>query len=182
MMSTPIHTTIRQGVPADAPALHAIIQASYRGTHENAWTNESHLVAGERIGLAELQSMLAGEADTQPFLVAQRIERDGAVKLLGCIQIQTHGCAQDEAMFGLLAVSPELQGCGTGGQLVRAALATMKQSMGKRHAKLWVLHARTELIAWYEKLGFRPTGETEPFPRPDLAKQDLYFDVYAMEL
>ena len=35
-----------------------------------------------------------------------------------------------------------------------------------------VIDARSDLIAWYERRGYRPTGETRPFPidppRPDL--------------
>ena len=45
--------------------------------------------------------------------------------------------------------------------------------------RMTVIRQRRDLIAWYERLGYRPTGETEPFPygderfgiptRPDLA-------------
>ena len=30
--------------------------------------------------------------------------------------------------------------------------------------EMTVIHRRTELIAWYERRGYAPTGETRPFP------------------
>lgn len=185
-MPTQSPITIRRATIDDAPAMHAIIHAAYRTEHENAWTSEAHLVEGERISLAELRAILIDHADSEPFLVAEQGDAEGAANgsthIVGCIQIQTHGCADDEAMFGLFSVSPALQGHGVGGKLVRAALTLMKQDLGKRQAKLWVLNARTELIAWYEKLGFRHTEEKVTFAKPELAKQDIHFVVYAMAL
>ncbi len=33
--------------------------------------------------------------------------------------------------------------------------------------RMTVIRQRTDLIAWYGRLGFRSTGETEPFPYGD---------------
>jgi hypothetical protein len=33
--------------------------------------------------------------------------------------------------------------------------------------RMTVIRQRTDLIAWYRRLGFEPTGETEPFPYGD---------------
>jgi hypothetical protein len=45
-----------------------------------------------------------------------------------------------------------------------------------------VIAQRTELIAWYERRGYAPTGETQPFPYGDPhfglpKRKDLYFVV-----
>jgi hypothetical protein len=45
-----------------------------------------------------------------------------------------------------------------------------------------VIHLRDTLIAWYERRGYRRTGETEPFPYGDERfgiprRDDLYFVV-----
>ena len=33
--------------------------------------------------------------------------------------------------------------------------------------RIGVLHVRDTLIAWYERRGYRATGETEPYPSED---------------
>lgn len=181
-MSDHSFTLIRPATLADAPRMHAILHAAYRTEQGNAWTSEAQFVKGERISQTELEELIEGHSNVEPFLVAVQTSDHGSETIMGCIQIQRHDCADDEAMFGLFSVSPEAQGAGIGGKLVRAALLTMKQEMGIKRAKLWVLHPRTELIAWYQKLGFTPTGETRPFPATDLALRDLHFIVCAKDL
>jgi hypothetical protein len=48
--------------------------------------------------------------------------------------------------------------------------------------EMGVIAQRTELIAWYERRGYRRTGETWPFPYHELIegralRDDLYFVV-----
>ncbi len=45
-----------------------------------------------------------------------------------------------------------------------------------RSMEMTVIHRRTELIAWYERRGYHPTGETRPFP-VDPPRPDLHFVV-----
>jgi hypothetical protein len=50
-----------------------------------------------------------------------------------------------------------------------------------------VIAQRTELIAWYERRGYRRTGEHRPFPYDDVRfglpqRPDLYFNVLAKTL
>ncbi|KAL1836813.1 hypothetical protein VTK73DRAFT_4916 [Phialemonium thermophilum] len=45
-----------------------------------------------------------------------------------------------------------------------------------------VIWARADIIAWYERRGYRKTGETRPFPYAELVngralRDDLYFEV-----
>ena len=52
--------------------------------------------------------------------------------------------------------------------------------------RMHVIHQRTELISWYRRLGYQPTGERVPFPLDEpgvIAKQDnLDFTVLAKAL
>lgn len=165
---------LRPATPDDAPCIHAILQAAYRTDHAQAWTTEAHLVEGERISLEQLTRKIQ-EDRHEPFLLAH-MSTEADQRAVGCIQVQTDGCPPDTAMFGLFGVAPDMQGAGVGRVLVEAALAEMRRQ-GKLRARLWVLHPRTELIAWYERLGFERTGETIPFHAPDLAQRDLHFVV-----
>ena len=82
----------------------------------------------------------------------------------------------------MLSIRPTLQGGGLGRRLVEAAHAAMADRFGSRRVRISVLPQRETLIAWYERLGYRSTGETLPFPygnpRFGLPKRDdLYFVV-----
>ena len=53
--------------------------------------------------------------------------------------------------------------------------------------KMTVIAQRTELIAWYERRGYRRTGAREPFPYGDPRfglprRPDLYFEVLEKQL
>ena len=68
--------------------------------------------------------------------------------------------------MGLLTVRPELQNQ----QLGRRLLAVEEEyahDHGARRMRLGVLHVRDTLIAWYERRGYRKTGESEPWPHSD---------------
>jgi hypothetical protein len=57
-----------------------------------------------------------------------------------------------------------------------------RDDLGAARMELAVIAARTDLIAWYERRGYRATGETRPFPYDELVggsalRDDLYFVV-----
>jgi ribosomal protein S18 acetylase RimI-like enzyme len=78
----------------------------------------------------------------------------------------------------MLTVHPELQDQGLGSQLLQE---------GEAYAQFWdcksihmrVISLRTELIAWYERKGYKKTGETAAFeknnPRLGIPKMDFEF-------
>ncbi len=170
---------IRDAVPADIPALHALIESAYRGESSRAgWTTEADLLAGQRTDPDDLADILA-----DPKQVLLTAWRGG--ELVGCILIAD----RDEGIgyFGMLSIRPTLQGGGLGRGLVEAAHAAMADRFGARRVRISVLPQRDTLIAWYERLGYRKTGDTLPFPygnpRFGLPKRDdLYFVVMDREL
>ncbi|MBP6691163.1 MAG: GNAT family N-acetyltransferase, partial [Xanthomonadales bacterium] len=42
-----------------------------------------------------------------------------------------------------------------------------REEWGCRALHMTVIRVRTELIAWYERRGYRATGESKPFPYGD---------------
>lgn len=171
--------TIRPATPADIPALHALIESAYRGEASRAgWTTEADLLDGQRTDPEDLASILADPE--QDLLTAWRGEA-----LLGCILIADRG--EGTGYFGMLSVSPTLQGGGLGRRLVEAAHDEMTRRFGAVRSRISVLPQRETLIAWYERLGYAATGETLPFPYGDprfgLPKRDdLYFIVMERRL
>ena len=166
--------TIRDAVTADIPALHRLIESAYRGEASRAgWTTEADLLDGQRTDPDDLASILADPK--QALLTAWR---DG--DLVGCILIADRG--EGIGYFGMLSISPTLQGGGLGRRLVEAAHAALVDRFGARRIRISVFPQRETLVAWYERLGYRMTGDTLPFPygnaRFGLPKRDdLYFVV-----
>lgn len=147
---------IREAAEADIPALHRLIESAYRGEASRAgWTTEADLLDGQRTDPEDLAEILADPA--QAMLAAWRGE-----DLVGCVLIADRGAGT--GYFGMLSVSPTLQGAGLGRRLVEAAHRALAERFGARRVRISVFPQRETLIAWYERLGYRRTGETLPFP------------------
>lgn len=148
--------TIRDAVPADIPLLHGLIESAYRGEASRAgWTTEADLLEGQRTDPEDLADILADPA--QALLTAWRDD-----DLVGCVLIADRG--QGTGYFGMLSIRPTLQGGGLGRRLVAAAQAALADRFGAARVRISVLPQREALIAWYERLGYRRTGDTLPFP------------------
>jgi len=92
------------------------------------------------------------------FIVAES-ERG---RIVGCVFVTEE---RPVGRFSLLAVAPEEQGHGIGRELVRAAEARLRR-LACEEARILVLDRRTELIAWYHRLGYRECGR-RPYPYPE---------------
>jgi ribosomal protein S18 acetylase RimI-like enzyme len=148
---------IRPATHADLPDLHPVIERAYRGiTARAGWTHEADLVTGERTDIATLAALLTGYSR---LLVALDCDT-----ILGCVNISDSGGGL--AYLGLLCVDPQWQAGGIGKQLMRAAENTARDSFAASRIEMAVIERRTELIAWYIRHGYAPTGEMRPFPVP----------------
>ncbi len=170
---------IREGTLDDIPALHALIESAYRGeTSRAGWTTEADLLDGQRTDPDDLAAILTDSA--QAMLTAWRNDT-----LIGCILIADRG--DGVGYFGMLSVSPALQSAGLGRRLVAAAEAEMADRFDARRVRIQVFPQRDTLMAWYERLGYRATGETAPFPYGDPRfglprRDDLHFAVMEKRL
>ncbi len=136
----------------------ALVESAYRGDPSRAgWTTEADLLDGQRTDASEVRELIG--RDGSVILLA---ETDGL--LVACCHLEDRRPAT--AYFGMFAVSPLEQGAGIG----RAVLAEAERTAsdwGCERIRMTVIRQRAELIAWYRRLGFLPTGETEPFPYGD---------------
>ena len=170
--------TFRNATTADVPLLVELVTSAYRGeSSRSGWTTEADLLEGNRIVPEVLLADIA-----RPRSRILLAERDGT--LLGC----AHVAEEDGAgYFGMFAVRPGLQGGGMG----RAILAEAERVAGEDWAlhlmRMTVIDLRVELIEWYERRGYRRTGQTRPFPATDPRfglplRDDLRFAVLEKEL
>ncbi|AJT68500.3 hypothetical protein T261_6898 [Streptomyces lydicus] len=148
----------RTAVDTDIPGLVGLIESAYRGDASRAgWTTEADLLEGQRTDPDGVAAVVRNEDGR--LLIA---EQDG--ELVACCQLEHRG---DHAYFGMFAVRPALQGAGLGKVIISEAERTAQATWGAREMRMTVIRQREELIAWYERRGYRRTGEMTPFPYGD---------------
>ena len=173
----PARLVFRAATGDDVDEVVELVQSAYRGDSSRVgWTTEADLLDGMRTDADRVAAEIA-DPRSLLLLAAQRPEGAGrADPIVACCHLRDDG---GRAYFGLFAVRPGAQGGGIG----RAVLAEAERLAAERWgaAEMWmtVISLRHDLIAWYERLGFALTGETQPFPygderfgrprRPDLA-------------
>jgi GNAT superfamily N-acetyltransferase len=172
-------TTTRLATPEDAPELAMLIHSAYRGdSSRQGWTTEADLLDGQRI---DVDQVLAVIADPNSAMLVLPDDRG----VLACCQLENRGAGL--AYFGMFAVRPGRQGGGVGRRVMAEAQREARVSFGASAMELTVIGQRTELIAWYERLGFVRTGQTRPFPYGQVQfgvpqRGDLHFVVLRKEL
>ena len=175
--------TIRPATPDDADRIAVLVRRAYRGeSSRTGWTTEADLLDDERIDAAGVRAKI-NHPDGVILLAEAPNEAGG--ELLGCCEIvrRTGGIAY----FGLFAVDPERQDGGIGRVVLAAAERFAAEQWAAGAMEMTVIAQRTELIDWYHRRGYRPTGETRPFPYGALLNgralsDDLYFTVLAKPL
>ena len=141
---------------ADIPAIEAIVNGAYRGDHsKKGWTSEADLIDGS---LRTDQQNLLHILQTPGATILKYADENGVIN--GCVYLQL----KDHYMeLGMLSVNPELQAAGIGKRLLAAATEHARKNH-KSKIKLKVISRRKELVAWYERHGFKFNGEEEPMP------------------
>ena len=153
-MTRPV-PSFRAALPADAPAIARMVNAAYRGA--SGWT-EGHLLSGRRTDEASVAEMM--RAPDSLLLLCHMEDA-----LAGCAYL--HRESATEVYFGMLAVDPTFQADGLGKILMAEVEARARQTWGADALLISVVNKRPELIAYYLRRGYTPTGETRPFPFAD---------------
>ncbi|MET9773301.1 GNAT family N-acetyltransferase [Streptomyces sp. NPDC006367] len=170
--------TFRDATEADVDTLVALVESAYRGESSRAgWTTEADILQGQRTDPEGVLEVLRS-----PDSRLLTVERDGTV--VACCQLEHRGA---HAYFGMFAVSPALQGEGLGKKVIAEAERQAREVWGVTEMHMTVISVREELIAWYERRGYRRTGETSPFPYGDERfgvpqRDDLRFELLVKSL
>ncbi|MFJ3670659.1 GNAT family N-acetyltransferase [Streptomyces sp. NPDC090106] len=170
--------TFRDAADADVDDLVALIESAYRGdSSRQGWTTEADILQGQR---TDPEGVLAVIKSPDARLLT--VEREGRV--VACCQLEHRG---DHAYFGMFAVSPALQGAGLGKVIIAEAERQARETWGVTEMHMTVISVREDLIAWYERRGYRRTGKTTPFPYGDERfgvpqRDDLRFELLVKPL
>jgi ribosomal protein S18 acetylase RimI-like enzyme len=146
---------IHEANPSDIAELVRLINSAYRGEGaKKGWTTEADLLDGTRTD----EHNLIGLLNDPSSVILKYSNQQG--KIEACVNLQKK---DNKLYLGMLTVSPELQGAGIGKQLLSAADEYAKKNSCAA-IFMTVISVRSELIAWYERHGYKKTGEVKPFP------------------
>lgn len=177
--SAPAALFFRAATSADLASVVELVESAYRGDVSRAgWTTEADLLDGQRTDRHEVGELVARSS-------AQLVLAFDAPQLVGCVLVRAKG--DGTSHVGMFAVAPRLQSQGIGSALLAEAERVARHQQGARRAEMTVIAQRLELIAWYERRGYRDTGEREPFPYGDPRfglprREDLVFVVLGKDL
>ena len=163
----------RDAGPEDVPQVVALVESAYRGEASRAgWTTEADLLDGQRTDEREIRELVMAEDSRIRMAFV-----DGV--LVACVRIDR---GSGYGYVGMVSVEPTRQRDGLGRQLLTEAERVIVDDLGLDRARMTVIGQRAELIAWYGRRGYQPTGAREPFPygepRNGLPRRsDLYFEV-----
>ena len=149
----------------DAEAIATLINTAYRGeTSRKGWTTEADILDGLRTTTTEIGKTIKRKAT----FILIGVLKDEIIATMCCEWQELAG--QDTVHFGMIAVKPSLQNKGYGKTLIQAAEAICLREWRVVGYHMAVISIRHELIAFYERLGYKRTGEFAEFP----VKSDLW--------
>jgi ribosomal protein S18 acetylase RimI-like enzyme len=162
MESRKSYLRFRPAEARDVPAVVALTESAYRGDASRVgWTTEADLLDGQRTDSREVAELIANP--NVRLLLAEQ-----AGQLLACCVVdRLHDGESCDGYFGMVSVRPEAQGNRTGRALLAEAERVAHDEWHARAMRMTVIDVRAELIAWYERRGYRRTGEYRPFPYGD---------------
>jgi GNAT superfamily N-acetyltransferase len=170
--------SLRPATEPDCAVLARFVNAGYRGESSKVgWTTEADLLGGQRVDADGLREMISRQGSVV-------LLHESAVGIDACVALEKRA---DDCHLGMLTVQPARQAGGLGRAVLAAAELYAKETFGATRMSMWVIVQRVELIAWYERRGYRRTGRFEPFPYGDERfglprRDDLRFEVLEKRL
>jgi len=139
----------------DAEAIAILVNAAYRGESSRlGWTTEADLLDGLRTSIEDISSILSKQDKLILLAKADEVVVGSVLLLRSDVQVE----------FSMFAVDPRYQDQGIGKQLLTYAEETAIERWEVKQAIMAVIPCLTELIAFYQRRGYRLMGENLPFP------------------
>ena len=145
---------ITEAQPSDLDEIVNLVNAAYRSGE--GWTHEADLIDGRRTSRDDLERELSSPDPS--IILCLRAHETGPIR--ACVLLRRKG---DYVYLGMLSVAPDAMDQRLGRKLLEYSEAQAK-TWGASRVVMTVLDVRQTLIAWYERRGYRRTGESIPFP------------------
>ena len=167
---------IRKATLKNIPELVMLVNSAYRGEgSKKGWTTEADLLDGIRTDAESIEQMI----NKKNAVILQSFNNNDVLQ--GCVYLEKQ---KDKMYLGMLTVSPPEQTKGIGKQLLIVA-ENYANEQKCLLVEMTVISVRKELIAWYQKHGYKNTGKTKPFPNDakfGIPKQPLEFIIMQKEI
>jgi GNAT superfamily N-acetyltransferase len=163
---------------ADVAAIVALVESAYRGDASRAgWTTEADLLDGQRVDIVGVAEIVMRRGSR--VLLAEMND-----ELLACCHLEKQG---DTCYFGMFSVQPARQASGVGKRMLAEAERLARADWKCKKMEMTVISVRSELMAWYERRGYRRSGRYKPFPYGDERfgipkRNDLRFELLVKDL
>jgi ribosomal protein S18 acetylase RimI-like enzyme len=148
---------------ADLAHIHLLAQlvnSAYRGEYSlQGWTTEAHILDGQRTDSESLAALIQTPLHQIEIALDQETN-----KIVGCVHLIQE--KDDTLYFGMLTVEPTLQTLGIGKRMM-SHIESVAKALGKARIRFTVIPNRVELVAFYQRRGFKETGRFEEFPAQD---------------
>ncbi|NOS89228.1 MAG: GNAT family N-acetyltransferase [Methylococcaceae bacterium] len=140
---------------SDIEAIVKLVNRAYRpASGASGWTHESGLVSGNRTNDSQITEIMS-KPDSVILVGLSSSE------IIACVHIEKMG---KNSHLGMLAVSPALQGVGTGKQMLAHAEMYASVNFGSEKCVIVVVSSRTELISFYLRRNYQKTGVLKDYP------------------
>lgn len=147
--------SFRSAYVSDSASIAALANAAYRGdSSRQGWTTEADLLDGLRTTVADVQHLIESEHSVILVCIS-----GGDIVASVCLEKEA-----DKAHVGMFVVNPAMQGLGVGKQLLTYAESYAVQHWSVHKFCMYVITLRYELIAFYERRGYRRSGVVKTFP------------------
>lgn len=159
-MSHPLpNACFRSATLEDVDRVVLLVESAYRGEKSRAgWTTEADMLEGQRTDAREVREIIEAFPNKRVLL----LEEEGHLR--ACARLDD---AKGHAYLGMIAVDPTLQAKGYGRAIIAEAERIARTELCHDAVQMTVISIRDALLSWYERLGYRRTGATEPFPYGD---------------
>ena len=180
---------LRQATLDDIGSLEQLLNCCYRETA--GWTNEADLIGGIRTTAAELAAVINDPNHyyfVYPKVTTGNRDAEETGEILGCIAVdmKTDADSNKKAYIGMFAVHPVLQGKGVGNIILQAAETFADRHLQSQHQPsrltMSILSHRPELLAYYERRGYKLNGNKMPFPNDGNNGEPKRDDLELLEL
>jgi ribosomal protein S18 acetylase RimI-like enzyme len=142
----------------DADKIVELVNSAYRGDSSRVgWTTEADFLDGQRTDSEKISELIASLGVSIELAIENQ-------QVIGCVQLRKE--PEGVLYFGMLTVKPDIQSQGIGKLLLERIESIAKRGKCKK-IRIHVIHLRNELIAFYERRGFKKTGKSEAFPQND---------------
>jgi histone acetyltransferase (RNA polymerase elongator complex component) len=138
----------------NAQSITDLVNSVYRGENsKKGWTTEADFLSGIRITEVKVKEIIEGKNDV---IILALFEGS----IVGCVHLENTG---SYSYLGMLSVDVNFQDKGIGKILINECERYTKEVFGLNEIKMKVISRRMELIEYYNRRGYKSTGELEEF-------------------